>query len=114
MNLYGNDEDFWTSNDEEKITDGESSDDESNSLTFRNDPTTLEGLAAVYQELIGGDTQGDAGGGVQHPTYAEGKGEIPIQAVAAPNKRAIRKSWVVHDTLPTGEFKEELPDPALE
>lgn len=103
--LYGGDEDFWTSSDEDEQT-GE---EEEEIDVSRRQPAVSDALAAVYQELIGSDTLEGEG-----CTFAQGRGEIPEDVVTKPSKGAIRKRWVIHDSLTTEHFEDEIPDPALE
>lgn len=109
--LYGNDDDFWTSEGSEvEESSDDSSDDEDETERITG---TIDGLALVYEELKnnGKNTQEIEGEGL---IYNEGKGDIPVPAVIAPTKKAIRKTWVIHDTLPVDNFSEEVQDPAFE
>lgn len=111
--LYGNDEDFWTSNDEESEGESTSSSEEETNHEAQNTQrgVAYEALALAYKELIGATSQENQN--EQNPLFVEGRGNIPEATLVPPTKRSIRKNWVIHDTQPIETFEDEIPNPAL-
>lgn len=101
--LYGNDEDFWTSDDD----DDTSSETQEVEEVEEVERPRVDALAAVYEAMIGADTNENG------HSFVEGRGAIAAETIVAPTKKSIRKTWVIHDSLPTDNFEEEIPDPAM-
>lgn len=107
ITLFGNDENFWTSEDESDVEDDGAvsvEDSSETTVTERSNYIDHPPLAKLLE--FEDPTATDA--------FVSGPSPIPECTIVPPKPNMIRKNWVIHDNSPVDTWEQDIPDLAVQ